>query len=121
MRRQWGGTSGGESKTRVTLKSVSTNGSQCASVKLIPATSTKSIDDEKHLKSANQESDSPAKGKPVESGSSNPNPNQAAVSMNFELNQKVVQQDFVDLYMKCMQQFTESLAKMKLSLEMENE
>ncbi|KAF5773927.1 putative C2 domain-containing protein [Helianthus annuus] len=105
------------------LTSVSTNGSQCASVESVPATSTKSIDDEKHSKSANQESDSPAKGKPVESGSSNPNPNpnQPAVSMNFELDQKVVQQDFVDLYMKSMQQFTESLAKMKLPLEMENE
>lgn len=60
-------------------------------------------------------SDSVLKDKPVEGGSVN------AVSVNFELDQKVVQQDFVDLYMKSMQQFTESLAKMKLPLEMENE
>ncbi|KAI3703790.1 hypothetical protein L1987_73985 [Smallanthus sonchifolius] len=95
--------------------SVSTNGSQCASD--VPITSIKPFDDEKQLKSANQESDSHVKDKPVEGGSSN----QPAGPMNFELDQKVVQQDFVDLYMKSMQQFTESLAKMKLPLEMENE
>ncbi|KAK9074244.1 hypothetical protein SSX86_006841 [Deinandra increscens subsp. villosa] len=92
----------------------STNGSQCASV---PVASGKSFDDEKQSKSANQESDSPVKDKPVEGGSTN----QPSASMNFDLDQKVVQQDFVDLYMKSMQQFTESLAKMKLPLEMENE
>ncbi|KAI4294940.1 hypothetical protein MLD38_040776 [Melastoma candidum] len=35
--------------------------------------------------------------------------------------QKVVQQDFVDIYLKSMQQFTESLAKMKLPLDIETE
>ncbi|PQM34339.1 uncharacterized protein Pyn_19475 [Prunus yedoensis var. nudiflora] len=34
--------------------------------------------------------------------------------------QQVVQQDFVDMYMKSMQQFTESLAKMKLPLDLES-
>jgi hypothetical protein len=95
--------------------SVSTNGSQCASV---PVAKNKSFDDEKPSKSANQESDSHVKDKPVDG--SLMNPKQPAASMNFELDQKVVQQDFVDLYMKSMQQFTESLAKMKLPLEMEN-
>ncbi|XP_047938752.1 uncharacterized protein LOC125186431 isoform X2 [Salvia hispanica] len=33
---------------------------------------------------------------------------------------KVVQQDIVDMYMKSMQQFTESLAKMKLPMDFEN-
>ncbi|XP_076928080.1 uncharacterized protein LOC143591908 [Bidens hawaiensis] len=93
--------------------SVSTNGSQCASVVV---TNVESVEDEKQSESANQESGSQAKDakdKPVEGGSVN--------LRNFELDQKVVQQDFVDLYMKSMQQFTESLAKMKLPLEMENE
>ncbi|KAF3453355.1 hypothetical protein FNV43_RR03795 [Rhamnella rubrinervis] len=42
-----------------------------------------------------------------------------AVSVNIEAEQKVVQQDIVDMYMKSMQQFTESLAKMKLPLDIE--
>jgi hypothetical protein len=32
----------------------------------------------------------------------------------------MVQQDIVDMYMKSMQQFTESLAKMKLPLDIES-
>lgn len=43
------------------------------------------------------------------------------VTINIEPEQKVVQQDFVDLYMKSMQQFTESLAKMKLPMDMVSE
>ncbi|XAR67396.1 hypothetical protein NMG60_11002138 [Bertholletia excelsa] len=39
------------------------------------------------------------------------------ISVNIEPEQKVVQQDIVDMYMKSMQQFTESLAKMKLPLD----
>ncbi|XP_059282180.1 uncharacterized protein LOC132035990 [Lycium ferocissimum] len=42
------------------------------------------------------------------------------VSMNIVPEQKVVQQDFVDMYMKSMQQFTEALEKMKLPLDTEN-
>ncbi|CAN4103951.1 unnamed protein product [Withania somnifera] len=38
----------------------------------------------------------------------------------IEPEQKLVQQDIVDMYMKSMQQFTESLAKMKLPLDIEN-
>ncbi|KAJ7960868.1 Calcium-dependent lipid-binding domain-containing protein [Quillaja saponaria] len=41
------------------------------------------------------------------------------VSVNIEPEQNVVQQDIVDMYMKSMQQFTESLAKMKLPLDVE--
>jgi hypothetical protein len=44
---------------------------------------------------------------------------QPVVSVNIEPEQKVVQQDIVDMYMKSMQQFTESLAKMKLPLDIE--
>ncbi|OMP04268.1 C2 calcium-dependent membrane targeting [Corchorus olitorius] len=42
------------------------------------------------------------------------------VSVNMEPEQKVVQQDIVDMYMKSMQQFTESLAKMKLPLDIDS-
>ncbi|KAG8472484.1 hypothetical protein CXB51_034279 [Gossypium anomalum] len=41
------------------------------------------------------------------------------VSVNIEPEQKVVQQEIVDMYMKSMQQFTESLAKMKLPLDID--
>uniref|UniRef100_A0A2N9J8C5 C2 domain-containing protein n=1 Tax=Fagus sylvatica TaxID=28930 RepID=A0A2N9J8C5_FAGSY len=47
--------------------------------------------------------------------------NNPAVSVSIEPEQKVVQQDIVDMYMKSMQQFTESLAKMKLPpLDLDN-
>lgn len=41
------------------------------------------------------------------------------VSVSIEPEDKVVQQDIVDMYMKSMQQFTESLAKMKLPLDID--
>ncbi|XP_027340961.1 uncharacterized protein LOC113854256 [Abrus precatorius] len=43
------------------------------------------------------------------------------VTVNIEPEPKVVQQDIVDMYMKSMQQFTESLAKMKLPMDIESE
>ena len=42
------------------------------------------------------------------------------VTVNIEPEPNVVQQDFVDMYMKSMQQFTESLAKMKLPMDFES-
>jgi len=45
---------------------------------------------------------------------------QPMISINLQPEQSVVQQDIVDMYMKSMQQFTESLAKMKLPLDVEN-
>ncbi|KAH6778574.1 Calcium-dependent lipid-binding family protein [Perilla frutescens var. hirtella] len=42
------------------------------------------------------------------------------VAVNIEPESKVVQQDIVDMYMKSMQQFTESLAKMKLPMDFEH-
>jgi hypothetical protein len=42
------------------------------------------------------------------------------ISVNLQPEQSVVEQDIVDMYMKSMQQFTESLAKMKLPLDVEN-
>ncbi|KAK7316823.1 hypothetical protein RJT34_00564 [Clitoria ternatea] len=43
------------------------------------------------------------------------------LTVNIEPEPKVVQQDIVDMYMKSMQQFTESLAKMKLPMDIESE
>ncbi|GJR57991.1 C2 calcium-dependent membrane-targeting protein [Tanacetum coccineum] len=83
--------------------SVSTNGSQCPSA---PTASSESAD---------QESDSPPKEKPAVSDSVD------KLKVNTGLVEKVIQQDFVDLYMKSMQQFTESLAKMNLPVDMESE
>ncbi|XP_010545476.1 PREDICTED: uncharacterized protein LOC104817835 [Tarenaya hassleriana] len=42
------------------------------------------------------------------------------LTVNIEPEQKVVQQEIVDMYMKSMQQFTESLAKMKLPLDIDS-
>nr|GEW76702.1 hypothetical protein [Tanacetum cinerariifolium] len=81
--------------------SVSTNGSHCPSA---PTASSESAD---------QESDSPPKEKPAVSDSLD------KLEVNTGLDEKVIQQDFVDLYMKSMQQFTESLAKMNLPVDME--
>lgn len=43
------------------------------------------------------------------------------VTVNIEPEPTMVQQDIVDMYMKSMQQFTESLAKMKLPMDITNE
>ncbi|XP_057434193.1 uncharacterized protein LOC130726888 [Lotus japonicus] len=43
------------------------------------------------------------------------------VTVNIEPEPQMVQQDIVDMYMKSMQQFTESLAKMKLPMDIESE
>ncbi|KAJ4828397.1 hypothetical protein Tsubulata_031609 [Turnera subulata] len=42
------------------------------------------------------------------------------ITVNVEPEPNVVQQDIVDMYMKSMQQFTESLAKMKLPLDIDS-
>lgn len=45
---------------------------------------------------------------------------QSVLNIKVEPEKLVVQQEIVDLYMKSMQQFTESLAKMKLPMDIEN-
>ncbi|KAF0911171.1 hypothetical protein E2562_007949 [Oryza meyeriana var. granulata] len=42
------------------------------------------------------------------------------ISINLQPGESVVQEDIVNMYMKSMQQFTESLAKMKLPLNVDN-
>ncbi|XP_076948286.1 uncharacterized protein LOC143620478 [Bidens hawaiensis] len=75
----------------------------------------------------NQEADSCVEEKPAQFGDwvadsvSGNSIKLPILTGNTDFDQKVVQQDFVDLYMKSMQQFTESLAKMKLPLDVEKE
>ncbi|KAJ1392521.1 C2 domain [Sesbania bispinosa] len=104
--------------------SVSTNGVSSPSV-----VATSESSDAAASKSPNQEQVSGTKEKNVdvkdgESDSSNgvlnepfPKP---VVTVNIEPEPKVVQQDIVDMYMKSMQQFTESLANMKLPMDFES-
>ncbi|TKY46985.1 hypothetical protein E2542_SST29036 [Spatholobus suberectus] len=106
--------------------SVSTNGVSSPSV---PASSESS--DAAASKSPIQEQVSGTKedknvdAKDGESDSSSGVPSDSfpkpVVSVNIEPEPKVVQQDIVDMYMKSMQQFTESLAKMKLPMDFESE
>ncbi|KAA8523587.1 hypothetical protein F0562_010010 [Nyssa sinensis] len=110
--------------------SVSTNGSPSAS---LPA-SSQSCDTPGASRSPTQEYVSPAKENlkekredvgDAESGDSGRVSGNAfakpVVNVTIEPEQKVVQQEIVDMYMKSMQQFTESLAKMKLPMDIESE
>ncbi|KAF8414217.1 hypothetical protein HHK36_002217 [Tetracentron sinense] len=106
--------------------SVSTNGYPSAS---IPASSQSVCDTPGASKSANQDQVPPMKEKradvgEAESDSSGGLPSntyaQSVLSVNIEPEQTMVQQDIVDMYMKSMQQFTESLAKMKLPMDVES-
>ncbi|KAK9005164.1 hypothetical protein V6N11_042609 [Hibiscus sabdariffa] len=104
--------------------SVSTNGVSSPSA----AASSESADGPAASKTSTQEHMSAPKEKTVDvrdadshssvaQGDSTVKP---VVSVNVEPEQKLVQQDIVDMYMKSMQQFTESLAKMKLPLDIDS-
>ncbi|XP_042485755.1 uncharacterized protein LOC122065994 [Macadamia integrifolia] len=107
--------------------SISTNWSPSAS---ITRSSQSSLDTPGERRSSDEEQQSSVKEKGTDEGeadseasggeprSSFPKP---FVSINMEPEPMMVQQDIVDMYMKSMQQFTESLAKMKLPLDIENE
>ncbi|XP_061375335.1 uncharacterized protein LOC133317488 isoform X2 [Gastrolobium bilobum] len=107
--------------------SVSTNGVSSHSV----AASSESSDDVAVSKPPSQEQVSGAKEeknvdvKDGESDSSSGVPSELfpkpVITVNIEPEPKVVQQEIVDMYMKSMQQFTESLAKMKLPMDIESE
>ncbi|CAI0374018.1 unnamed protein product [Linum tenue] len=71
--------------------------------------------EDKGIDAANGETDSSAGTPREEEEVTKP-----VVSLNMEPGQGVVQQDIVDMYMKSMQQFTESLAKMKLPLDIDS-
>ncbi|KAK1397122.1 C2 domain-containing protein [Heracleum sosnowskyi] len=106
--------------------SVSINASPSSS---IPA-SCQSSDSPRISKSSSEECISPPKDnqkeKPGESGdgesditagASSNSSAKPAITMNIEPERKVEQQDFVNMYMKSMQEFTDSLAKMKLPMD----
>ncbi|BFG29758.1 hypothetical protein CerSpe_160320 [Prunus speciosa] len=103
--------------------SVSTNGASSPSVQA----SSESYDAPSASESPTQEQRSAPGEKKVdkdgETDSSNGVPSDAFAKPTVTVTvpeQQVVQQDFVDMYMKSMQQFTESLAKMKLPLDLES-
>ncbi|KAL7088033.1 hypothetical protein ACP275_13G105000 [Erythranthe tilingii] len=105
--------------------SASENGTSSASVPV----SFESSDTPKDSKSTKEGHDSPPKDNSKEKSAAESNAScglssdtfmKPLVSVNIEPEPKMVQQDIVDMYMKSMQQFTESLAKMKLPMDFEN-
>ncbi|OVA03828.1 C2 calcium-dependent membrane targeting [Macleaya cordata] len=113
-------------KYETPVSSVSTNGSPSLS---LPASSSSFCDTPGTSKSPNQDVVSDLKEDnevvaKVESDSSGAVPSntfaQSLITVNIEPQETMVQQDIVDMYMKSMQQFTESLAKMKLPMDTDN-
>ncbi|PIM98278.1 hypothetical protein CDL12_29243 [Handroanthus impetiginosus] len=109
--------------------SVSTNGASSASGPV----SFQSSETPKDSKSPNKEHVSPPKDNSKEKSGTDLDAESKAsgelssntfvkpiVTVNIEPEPKVVQQEIVDMYMKSMQQFTESLAKMKLPMDFES-
>lgn len=110
--------------------SFSTNESPTAS---LPASSNSFSDSPGASKSSNHELLSPLREKHAdadlpkgkdETDFSNGKPSnksgQSVFGVNIVPEKTVVQQEIVDMYLKSMQQFTESLAKMKLPMDIEN-
>lgn len=108
--------------------SVSTNGSPSVCL----PTSSQSSEAPVTSKSPSHEHVSPLKDQKNDEGAGESNSTEAhkpskntiitpLVTVNVEPEEKMVQQDIVDMYMKSMQQFTESLAKMKLPMDLESQ
>ncbi|XP_068669779.1 uncharacterized protein [Aristolochia californica] len=116
-----------ESFTKESLKndtpvsSVSTNGSS-GSPSTAGHTSTQSVSDTQDQVSSKVEKNADAGEAEINSssGSAGSKFPQPIINIKIEPEQQVVQQEIVDMYMKSMQQFTESLAKMKLPMDIEN-
>ncbi|XP_052178239.1 uncharacterized protein LOC127792005 [Diospyros lotus] len=114
-----GGLDGAEvSKTETPPSIVSTSVSPLASVPASPPSASNTPGASKQLKedSVSSLKEKKEDASEAESGSSA----LPVINVNIEPEQKVVQQEIVDMYMKSMQQFTESLAKMKLPLDIDN-
>ncbi|XP_057461867.1 uncharacterized protein LOC130752093 [Actinidia eriantha] len=120
------------SETEVHIECVSKHDSPLSSVSTTNGKS-QSSDSSVASESSNLESVSPpkenlkAKGEDIGDSESNATGGgsgstiaKPVVTVNIEPEQKVVQQDIVDMYMKSMQQFTDSLAKMKLPMDIES-
>lgn len=107
--------------------SVSTNGSHSVSLPESSVSSgasgTSKSPKEEHVSPLKENKSDNGGGESDSSGGSAPCHAFAnsAVTVNIEPEEKVVQQDIVDMYMKSMQQFTESLARMKLPMDIETE
>lgn len=61
----------------------------------------------------------PQKEKAIEEGDGKSESSKPVITAAIDPEQEMVQQEIVDMYMKSMQQFTESLAKMKLPMDIE--
>ncbi|CAH8381835.1 unnamed protein product [Eruca vesicaria subsp. sativa] len=90
-----------------------TNGAASPHASAHSATETPNHD---HLSVVNSKADS----QESESETSEEKTVKPIISVSVETESKVVQQDIVDMYMKSMQQFTDSLAKMKLPLDFDS-
>ncbi|KAG2678193.1 hypothetical protein I3760_12G132200 [Carya illinoinensis] len=107
------------------LSSVSTNGvSSPSNPACLESSDVPEASKSSNLEGVSAPKENTGDVKDGESDSSGEVPSDAltkpAVTVNIEAEQKVVQQEIVDMYMKSMQQFTESLAKMKLPLDVDN-
>ena len=106
--------------------SVSTNGvsspSVAASSDSSDAAAAASKSPNQEQVSANKEKNGEVKNGETDSsnGVLNESFPKPVVTVNIEPESNMVQQDIVDMYMKSMQQFTESLAKMKLPMDFES-
>ncbi|XP_008813346.2 uncharacterized protein LOC103724006 [Phoenix dactylifera] len=108
--------SAGALKNDTPVSSVSTTESPAA----LP-TSSQSISDPSATSSYLSQKDKSAEVTEGEADSSSDNAFvKPLISINIEPEQTVDQKDIADMYMKSMQQFTESLAKMKLPMDIEN-
>ena len=113
-----------ESFSACSVSSVSTNGvsspSVAASSDSSDVAASKSPSQEQVSATKEKNGDVKDGGSDSSNGVLNESFPKPVVTVNIEPEPNVVQQDFVDMYMKSMQQFTESLAKMKLPMDFES-
>ncbi|KAL0710199.1 hypothetical protein Bca4012_017177 [Brassica carinata] len=94
-----------------------TNGAASPHPSAHSATETPNHD---HLSLVNSKADSQESESEASAETSEEKTVKPILSVRVETESKVVQQDIVDMYMKSMQQFTDSLAKMKLPLDIDS-
>ncbi|EOA13396.1 hypothetical protein CARUB_v10026435mg [Capsella rubella] len=84
------------------------------------AHSATEIPNHEHLSVVNSEASSQESRSEASGETSEEKIVKSVLTLKVEPESKVVQQDIVDMYMKSMQQFTDSLAKMKLPLDIDS-
>ncbi|OAY85936.1 hypothetical protein ACMD2_22778 [Ananas comosus] len=87
---------------------------------VVPPSTPQSADPPSEKEKVQEATEGQAESSPIGKSPSSDSVVKPIVSINIEPEETVVQQDIVDMYMKSMQQFTESLAKMKLPMDTEN-